>query len=184
MNRFALLAAAALLAAPSLARADGPPAAERDDAPAAHPRSSLDDDAAEAGPRYPPTSTRYKLVAGGLGVTGAAYGISFAFAAGFPEVPGSDKLKIPIAGPWMALGQSGCASDDPSCGGKVVLRGFFLVLDGIAQLAGLGLIAESILIKTEGPSPKKSAPTFEGFRVRPFPVVSAQMTGVGLVGTF
>src|SRR5262245_49755230 len=36
--------------------------------------------------RYPPSSVRWKLVAGGLGLTGLAYGASYLSASNWPEV--------------------------------------------------------------------------------------------------
>src|SRR4051812_38365689 len=64
----------------------------------------------------PPSSVRPKLALGGVAVAGGAYAMSYAMASNFPEVPGTTELKIPIVGPWIALGKSGCATDDPDCG--------------------------------------------------------------------
>jgi len=129
----------------------------------------------------PPSSVRLKLALGGVAVAGGAYAMSYAMASNFPEVPGMTQLKIPVVGPWLALGQSGCATDDPGCGAKVVLRGFFLVIDGLAQIGGLGLIAESVLMKTNASAPKKPA---AAFTIRPTPLVTGSVTGLGFVGTF
>jgi hypothetical protein len=128
----------------------------------------------------PPSSVRLKLALGGVAVAGGAYAMSYAMASNFPEVPGMGQLKIPVVGPWLALGKSGCATDDPDCGAKVVLRGFFLVIDGLAQIGGLGLIAESVLMKTDATAPKKAA----AFTIRPTPLVGGSVTGLGFVGTF
>jgi hypothetical protein len=128
----------------------------------------------------PPSSVRLKLALGGVAVAGGAYAMSYAMASNFPEVPGMGQLKIPVVGPWLALGKSGCATDDPDCGAKVVLRGFFLVIDGLAQIGGLGLIAESVFMKTDPAAPKKAA----AFTIRPTPLVGGSVTGIGFVGTF
>src|SRR4051812_20939601 len=61
--------------------------------------------------RYPPSSVRPKLVIGGLAISGLAYGAAIGTASNWPEVPGAAGLKIPFVGPWLALGQSGCALD-------------------------------------------------------------------------
>lgn len=151
--------------------------------------SARAEDAADAAPAAtkpakespnPPSSVRLKLALGGVAVAGGAYAMSYAMASNFPEVPGMGQLKIPVVGPWLALGKSGCATDDPGCGAKVVLRGFFLVIDGLAQIGGLGLIAESILMKTDPSAPKKAA----AFTIRPTPLVGGSVTGIGFVGTF
>ncbi len=128
----------------------------------------------------PPSSVRLKLALGGVAVAGGAYAFSYAMASNFPEVPGTTELKIPVIGPWLALGKSGCATDDPGCGAKVVLRGFFLVIDGLAQIGGLGLIAEGVFMKTDPTAPKKPA----AFTIRPTPLVTGGVTGLGFVGSF
>ena len=128
----------------------------------------------------PPSSVRLKLALGGVAVAGGAYALSYAMASNFPEVPGMTGLKIPVVGPWLALGKSGCATDDPDCGAKVVLRGFFLVIDGLAQIGGVGLIAEAVFMNTDPNAPKKPA----AFTIRPTPLVTGSVTGLGFVGTF
>jgi hypothetical protein len=137
---------------------------------------------------YPPPLVRLKLIGFGLLIGGAAWGASFASARNWPTVPGSKYLGIPIAGPWMALGKSGCATDVPNCSGATVgVRGAMYVLDGIAQLAGVALIAEAIVMKTESAPQRKSAlPGFRlgGVEVSAVPVASPTMKGLGFVGTF
>lgn len=139
---------------------------------------------------HPPPSTRFFVMGAGLAVAGAGWGIAFGAASGWPTVPGADQLKIPIVGPWIALGKSGCASDDPDCGAKVYVRGVLYVLDALMQLGGVGLIAQGAFMKTE-PSSKAAAarPGFlawkrPGFEVRPLPIVGAQLTGLGVAGSF
>lgn len=136
--------------------------------------------------RFPPSSVRWKLVAGGVGLTAAAYGIGAACAAAWPEVPGSDALYIPVAGPWITLGQSGCSPDDPGCEAIVVVRGILLVLDGLVQAGGLAVAGEGLFMTTESdtaraPSrPRRAA----AISVTPVPVVTEHQTGVGVVGSF
>jgi hypothetical protein len=143
--------------------------------------------------RYPPSSVRPKLILGGLVISGLAYGVALGSAVSWPEVPGSPELKIPIAGPWIALGKSGCAKEDPDgpevtdCGAIPYIRGVLYVIDGIAQLAGLGLVGEGIFIKTEAKSkpPKSLALSLPGgVTVHPVPMATARFTGLGFVGTF
>jgi hypothetical protein len=136
---------------------------------------------------YPPPSVRWKVGGIGLLITGAAWGASFATAYNWPTVPGSAELKIPVVGPWIALGKSGCASDDPGCSGGVIGgRAALYVIDGIAQVAGLALIAEAIVMKTEATREKAVVPSFQlgSLSVTAVPVTSPTMQGVGLVGTF
>jgi hypothetical protein len=138
---------------------------------------------------YPPPIVRLELIGVGLLITGGAWGASFASAVNWPTVPGSDQLKIPVVGPWIALGKSGCATDDPLCSGATVgVRGAIYVLDGIAQLAGLGLIVEAIVMKTETPKEKRAASIFSlragPVELRPVPITTPTMHGIGFVGTF
>lgn len=204
----AALAALALLSIPASARAD--------DAEKEKPVEAPDGAALEM--RYPPPAARFKLLTAGVLLTGGAWGVSFAAAQGWPEQPciltpagyvyannkqllctsgppGSASLKIPVAGPWIALGKSGCAVDETSpCAAKIGVRAALLVLDGIVQLGGLALIAEAIIMKTESSAPapaKKDSALALRFSSRhvnveltPVPVVSSTMSGMGLVGTF
>jgi hypothetical protein len=162
--------AALALTAPRVARAEEPSAAA--------PTPVVVAPAVEA--LHPPSSIRLKLALGGVAVAGGAYAISYAMASNFPEVPGSAQLKIPVVGPWLALGKSGCATDDPDCGAKVVLRGFLLVIDGLAQLGGLGLIGEGVFTKTDPAGATKAS----AFTIRPAPLVTGSVTGLGFVGSF
>lgn len=181
MKIVAPLAAIAALTLASAAHAeDAQPSDSRgvpvpsEDAPAVH---------------YPPPSVRWKLAALGVAITGLAWGASFASGQYWSTVPGATQLKIPVVGPWIALGKSGCATDDVDCSGaKIGVRGVVYVLDGIAQVAGLALIAEAIIMKTEPSRAKKDA-AFLGLRVggvevSATPIVAPTMHGVGLVGTF
>lgn len=99
--------------------------------------------------RYPPSSVRIGLIAGGLGLTLGAYGLSALMATTFDDVPGSTALYIPVAGPWISLAQNDCAPDDPDCGAILVLRGILLVIDGLAQAGGLGIAGEGLFMTTE-----------------------------------
>lgn len=132
--------------------------------------------------RYPPSSVRVKLVAGGLVVTGLAYGAAFAAASTWPEVPGASELKIPVVGPWMALANNGCAPDDPDCGFTLYLRGILTAVDGLIQLGGLGIVAEGLFMTTEASAPRRQARG--GVTVRPTPIVTARSAGLGVVGSF
>jgi len=191
----ASLAALALVASAGIARADEP---QKPVDSAEKPRGNLAADVAGvpvAEPsdarvvHYPPPIVRVGVIGIGVAIAGGAWGAAFGSATQWPLVPGSAQLKIPVVGPWIALGKSGCASDDAGCSGATVgVRAGMYVLDGIAQLAGLALIAEGIVMKTESRPAKKAAafPTLRlrGVEVTALPVASPAMRGVGIVGTF
>jgi hypothetical protein len=133
--------------------------------------------------RYPPTSVRYGLITGGVAIFGIPYGLSAMSAALWPGTPGSKWLYAPVIGPWGALAHSGCSEDDPDCDTAiVVVRGVLYVLDGFAQIGGLGLIGEGIFMTTEAeeepaPKPKKAS-------IVVAPVASPQLSGIAVSGSF
>lgn len=129
--------------------------------------------------RYPPTSVRLPLIVGGIVTIGIPYGIGALSGSAWPEVPGSDALYVPIAGPWIALGQSGCASDDPDCGAILAFRGIMYVISGVVQLGGLALIGEGVFMTTEADAPEEPKASWS---VTPF--VTPQANGIGIAGTF
>jgi hypothetical protein len=137
--------------------------------------------------RYPPSSVRPKLVVGGLLITGIGYGAAFLGSEAGLNWPGAQELKVPVIGPWWALGLNACPKDDPGCDAFVYLRAGLLVLDGLVQAAGLGIVAEAILMKTEAtPAAPKPVTAFQfgSFTVHPTPLVSPTTAGLGFVGTF
>lgn len=158
----AALAAAALAIAPS-ARAEDP-----------------------APVRYPPSSVRPKLIVGGIAVTGIAYGAAFLGAEAGSTWPGAAELKAPVVGPWIALAKNGCPLDDPGCDAFVYLRASLLVIDGLLQAAGLAIVAEGILMKTEAVPVTPASPTkpVASFTWQPAPFVTPTSAGLGFIGTF
>lgn len=129
--------------------------------------------------RYPPSSVRFPLIAGGVGVLGLAYGLGAMCAGLWPEVPGSEPwLYIPVIGPWAAIAQSGCAEDDPDCSAIIYIRGVLYVLSGITQIGGLGLIGEGIFMTTEA----EGAPPKASWTI--VPMASSNQAGLAAVGTF
>ncbi len=135
-------------------------------------------------PRYPPSSVRPKLIGGGLAITAIAYGVGIVAATSWPDAPGAEALKIPVVGPWMAIAQNKCG--DPTvtdCSGSIWLRGILTAVGGIAQLGGLGIVAEGIFMKTEATAPKPAEAEQSAF-IMPYPIVSPHGAGLGIVGTF
>jgi hypothetical protein len=118
-------------------------------------------------PVYPPPSTRWKLVLGGLATTGFFYGAAAGTSYLFPDTPYIDKLRIPVVGPWLSVAHTQCSTDDPDCS-KILLaiRAVIIAIDGIGQAGGLGIALEGVFIPTQertapppgSTSPKPSAP--------------------------
>jgi len=137
------------------------------------------EDAPEPFP-YPPPSVRPKLIAGGLGLFALSYGAGLLVAELAPTQPGIANFRIPIVGPWMAIPENKCieyASTD--CTPELAGRGIIYGVVGLAQIGGLALVTEAILMKTQVPAPKPEAAT-----IMPLPIVSPTMVGIGFAGRF
>lgn len=201
--------AVALLASSGAARAEDPEKPEKPE----KAKTVEPDLSAPVELHYPPPSVRFKVLATGVFVTGAAWGGAFAASRIWPENPcvitvagpvyqttgtpctsgpiGSHYLNIPIAGPWLALGKIAyCAPDEYNCTAALTgFRGIAYVVDGVVQVAGLGLILEALIMKTESaadPDKKTSAFTlrYGSLEMMPVPIATQRMTGLGLTGTF
>ena len=178
MLRRSLIVLAACLALAALAR----PAAA--DEPVRPPRSDVG--------VYPPPSAQWGLFFGGLGATAGWYGAALGFSYLFPEAPGANDLRIPVAGPWMALADTGCADTDPNCSTFiVVLRAILTTMDAIGQTGGVLVAAEAIFLPTQEPAARprdRQRPRLQretGVVVRPAPVVAgSDGLGLGIVGSF
>ncbi len=158
-----------------------PAVAERADAPRDAAVVTPDD---EVIVKYPPPGARWRALVAGSGMTLVAYGGSALMGALWDQVPGSDMLFIPVAGPWIALGQSGCAPEEETtpgqgdCEAMIGLRAALFIVDGLLQAAGLAIIGEGIFMKTEDPeAPPKAA-------ILPGPIVTEHSVGFGVMGTF
>ena len=188
MKRFALVGAlafgaAGLFTSPAAAQDPAAPAAGETTAtaaPAAPPKEN------EVMMRYPPSSARWKILIAGLATFAVGYGASAGMGAAWADVPGRDWLFVPVIGPWAALGTGGCAPDEESrpgegdCEGWLALRGVLFVIDGLVQIGGLGITAESIFMTTEADSPE--AP--KKATIMPAPIVTEHGAGFGIRGTF
>jgi hypothetical protein len=131
-------------------------------------------------PRYPPQSVRWKLIVGGLVLTGVTYGTGLLFARLLPDHPGVSKLEIPIAGPWLAIPENKCIEvGSTDCTPELTGRAFAYGIAGLAQLGGLALVTEALVMKTRAPQPK-----VETAFVMPTPIVSPTMVGFGFTGRF
>ena len=170
---FGLTLPLALFAA--VAQAEEPGAAPPTPAPAA-PSTDL-----------PPPSARTTAIVAGAATTAVSYGL--ALGASFlwteDDLRGSKDLRIPIAGPWMALSKTGCPASSPDCSKVTLVIGAILqIFDGVAQAGGLGIIGEGLFLNTSSarPAPRKAA-TGPAVRAVPFNFEKGGV-GLGVVGTF
>jgi hypothetical protein len=140
---------------------------------------------------YPPSGTQWSLFFVGLGATAGWYGAALGFSYLFPDAPGAEDLRIPVAGPWMALADTGCRSDDPDCSKFiVVLRAILTTMDAVGQTGGIAVAGEALFLSTQDAAPQKPRrrPRLRReskVRIAPTPFTSGKDgVGLGVVGQF
>ena len=135
----------------------------------------------------PPPETRWAVLGTGLAVTGVSYGLALGAAYAWPDARTSDELKIPIAGPWMAIADTGCTKDEPDCSTVLlVVTAVLSGVDGVVQAGGVGIALESLFMPTASEKPRAEKPrTSDAPTVRPVPVIVGKHgVGLGVAGTF
>jgi hypothetical protein len=139
--------------------------------------------------RRPPPETRYWMM--GLGVGSAAVWYAAALGIGelWTDAPGHRDLRIPVAGPFMDIGKTGCPSSNPDCSTfQLVVRTILVSLDALGQTGSLAVAVEGALMSTEpsGESPRSLVPRAS---LRPTAIPTAWFDpttggGVGVMGQF
>jgi hypothetical protein len=139
---------------------------------------------------YPPPAARWGLLAVGAGTTLAWYGGSVGASYLWPDAPGARDLRVPVVGPWLALGDTGCADDNPGCSKLgVILRAVITALDGVAQAGGIAVMGEALFLPTANPRPER-ARTPRRYNAgsvvwKPAPIFTGKdQLGLGIVGQF
>jgi len=135
----------------------------------------------------PPPGARTNLIVTGAATTIVSYGLALGVSYLLPEedLRGSKDLRIPVAGPWLALGRTGCPSSDTNCSVIPLIVGSVLkVLDGVAQAGGLGIVGEGLFLNTSNGTraPRKAqlGPTVQAVPLN----FEKGGVGLGVVGTF
>ena len=102
----------------------------------------------------PPDGARTRAILVGVALTAGWYGASVGTSYLWPDAPNSKDLRLPVVGPWMALGDVGCGSDESGCStGTVIARTTLAVVSGIGQAGGLFAILEGIFMYTRSDDP-------------------------------
>ena len=159
----AVAVALATLSAPS-ARADEPLPPPPDTNPAVFPT--------------PPAQPNLLLIGAvvAAGWYGGAVGLSYAW----PDSDGASALRIPVAGPYMALAETGCSDREPTCGTLVVIfRTALTAFSAVGQTGGVLAMVEGLFLPTRRERPSAAAPPPQ---VAVTPMVSAG-DGVGIAVT-
>lgn len=177
-----------LALATASAHAEEPAAATSSPVPAPAP--------APAGDELPPPSARTSHIVAGAATTVVSYGLalgaSYLFTA--QDLNGAKDLRIPIAGPWMALGRTGCPTSEPDCSAATLVIGAVLMIfDGVAQAGGLGIVGEGLFLNTSSarpPTRKAQSGQTPGREVAEATVRAVPFNfgkdgvGLGVIGTF
>ena len=143
---------------------------------------------------FPETPAQPNLLLIGGVVTGVWYGAALGTSYLWSDSPGASDLRIPIAGPYMALAKTGCGSAEVGCGTfTVVLRTILTSLAAVGQTGGVLAMVEGAFLPTaaSGAGAPRSAAALRlvgeagGPEVRLEPVsTGAEGFGFGVVGAF
>ncbi|MES1174444.1 MAG: hypothetical protein ABUL62_08945 [Myxococcales bacterium] len=134
--------------------------------------------------QYPPPSARTNLLIAGAVSTAAWYGLALGSSYAWPDTVGAKDLRIPVAGPWIALSHSGCGNVADCSKVIVVLRAIATALDGIGQAGSLGLFAEGLFLPTQEPKRKRAELKLKGVEWRPTFDAGKNTVGFGVLGVF
>jgi hypothetical protein len=127
----------------------------------------------------------------GAATTTAWYGLALGGGLLWPNSPGGDDLVIPVAGPWMALADTGCPDGKPNCAKWwVVVRAILIGIDGVGQAGGLAAMAEAAFMPTEPTKVSRPRRVLPGWSSGSFDLVALPMVtgrdavGLGVIGSF
>ena len=134
----------------------------------------------------PPPGARTTTLVAGATTTVVSYGLALgaSFLVDEADHRGIKDLRIPIVGPWMALGKTGCPTSDPDCSVfPLVFGALVTILDGVVQAGGLAVVGEGLFLKT---STRRAAPQkAEGPTLRAVPLDFGRSgVGLGVIGSF
>lgn len=113
--------------------------------------------------RLPPPVARWNLLLTGSLVTAGFYGAGLAASYLWPDARGAKDLRIPVVGPFMAVGRTKLCENDKeapeTCNNPTRIIGAVLsAVSGIGQAGGLALVVQSLFLRT---APLSERPTIE-----------------------
>lgn len=133
---------------------------------------------------YPPPSARTNLLIAGAATTAGWYGLALGASLAWPDTVGANDLRIPVAGPWMALSHSGCGNVADCSKVIVVLRAIATTIDAIGQASGLAIAAEGLFLPTREPKRQRAELNLNGVELRPTFDAGKNTVGFGVLGVF
>ncbi len=177
-----------LCAGGALAAEPAPPAPATQPAagtPERSPVAALPPVENDAPVELPDSSARANHIIAGAATTLVWYGVAVGHSYVWSDNPGAEELRLPVVGPWLSLGKTGCPKDEPDCStALVVVQAVLTALSGVGQVGGLAIIGEGLFVPTRSESKTQSSkPTELRASVQPF-TPGRDGVGLGLVGTF
>lgn len=142
---------------------------------------------------HPPSGTQGRLILTGAGLTVGWYAAAVGTSFMWQDAANAKDLRIPVAGPWLALADTGCGSKERDCETAVVVfRTVVTVISGVGQLGGLLVLAEGLFVGSGAPAaPARPAAAardgrdWAGIDWAPTPVAMPDGSlGIGISGRF
>lgn len=134
-------------------------------------------------PELPTPGAQRALAMTSAALFAAWYGGALGASLMFSDAPGARELRIPVAGPWMALPHAGCGDNRLCTSSDVAIRVVLTVVDGIGQLGALAFLAEAAFMPTRERDRLRLKSASPSFRAVPF-VAGKEGMGLGVLGTF
>lgn len=129
---------------------------------------------------YPPPEARWKTIGLGGVLVVVGYGLGLGTSYIWDGAPGMDSLRTPLIGPVGAIADSRCGANEGSACSTptVVVRAILAGLSGLAQVGGIGVLTEGVVMHTEErPAPRAQASQW-------YALPTASKTGAGVcIGT-
>lgn len=143
---------------------------------------------------YPPSGTQSRLILTGAGLTVGWYAAAIGTSFMWRDASNASDLRIPVAGPWLALADIGCGSNERDCETAVVVfRTAVTLISGVGQLGGLLVLAEGLFVGSGAPAGAPARPAasardrrdWAGIDWSPTPVAFPDGSlGIGISGRF
>lgn len=135
----------------------------------------------------PPDGARGRVILVGAALAVGWYGASLGTSYLWPNAPNAKDLRVPVVGPWMALGDVGCGDREASCTTvPLVLRTVLTIASGVGQAGGLFAIAEGLFMNTGSAAAPSTTPdkSKQGAGWSAAPMMLSDGAGIELSGRF
>jgi hypothetical protein len=137
----------------------------------------------------PPEGARPRVILVGAALAAGWYGAAVGTSYLWSDAPNAKDLRLPVVGPWLALGDVGCGSREGSGCSTVplIFRTAIAVVSGVGQAGGLFAIVEGLVMDTDSSPTAPAAPrekSKQGVSWSAAPVMLSDGAGIELFGQF